>query len=90
MVNTSRLSDKVAIVTGVSNGIGSGIATALAAAGGRLAVNYSSDREGANARTAGLPPRMRANDGAEVDHAPPSAPLDRLLHGENRPENVDL
>ncbi len=40
-----RLSDKVAIVTGASKGIGSGIAKALAAAGARVAVNYSSDRE---------------------------------------------
>jgi NAD(P)-dependent dehydrogenase (short-subunit alcohol dehydrogenase family) len=47
MVNTSRLSNKVAIVTGASKGIGGGIATALAAAGARVAVNYSSDREGA-------------------------------------------
>jgi 3-oxoacyl-[acyl-carrier protein] reductase len=43
----SSLSDKVAIVTGASKGIGSGIATALAAAGARVAVNYSSDRSGA-------------------------------------------
>ena len=43
----SRLSKKVAIVTGASKGIGAGIATALGAAGARVAVNYSSDREGA-------------------------------------------
>src|SRR6266699_1004359 len=46
-VNMSRLSDKVAIVTGASKGIGGGIATALGSAGARVAVNYSSDREGA-------------------------------------------
>src|SRR5260370_41963706 len=46
-MNRSRLSDKVAIVTGASKGIGAGIATALGAAGARVAVNYSSDREGA-------------------------------------------
>src|SRR5580692_11714750 len=43
----SRLSNKVAIVTGASKGIGAGIATALGVAGARVAVNYSSDREGA-------------------------------------------
>src|SRR4029077_20060166 len=43
----SRLSNKVAIVTGASKGIGSGIATALAKAGARVAVNYSSARQGA-------------------------------------------
>src|SRR3981189_3097728 len=43
----SRLSEKVAVVTGASKGIGAGIATAWGAAGARVAVNYSSDREGA-------------------------------------------
>src|ERR1700691_2967689 len=43
----SRLSNKVAIVTGASKGIGAGIAAALGAEGARVAVNYSSDREGA-------------------------------------------
>jgi 3-oxoacyl-[acyl-carrier protein] reductase len=43
----STLSNKVAVVTGASKGIGAGIATALGAAGARVAVNYSSDRQGA-------------------------------------------
>jgi len=43
----SRLSEKVAVVTGASKGIGAGIATAFGAAGARVAVNYSSDRQGA-------------------------------------------
>src|SRR6478609_8526901 len=47
MVNMSSLSGRAAIVTGASKGIGSGIAQALAAAGARVAVNYSSDRKGA-------------------------------------------
>jgi 3-oxoacyl-[acyl-carrier protein] reductase len=42
-----RLDDKVAIVTGASKGIGRGIAIALAAAGARVALNYSSDKAGA-------------------------------------------
>jgi 3-oxoacyl-[acyl-carrier protein] reductase len=42
-----RLSGKVAIVTGASKGIGSGIAQAMASEGAQVAVNYSSDREGA-------------------------------------------
>jgi 3-oxoacyl-[acyl-carrier protein] reductase len=37
----------VALVTGGSKGIGAGIAAAFGAAGARVAVNYSSDRQGA-------------------------------------------
>jgi 3-oxoacyl-[acyl-carrier protein] reductase len=43
----SGVTDKVAIVTGASKGIGRGIAAALGAAGARVAVNYSSDGPGA-------------------------------------------
>jgi 3-oxoacyl-[acyl-carrier protein] reductase len=43
----SNLTGKAAVVTGASKGIGGGIAEALAAAGARVAVNYSSDRTGA-------------------------------------------
>src|SRR5437667_11292798 len=36
--------------------------------------------------------RMRADDRAEVDDAPAvgAESLDRFLHGENRPENIDV
>ncbi len=44
----SELSGKVAIVTGASKGIGTGIAKHLAAAGAAVAVNYASSREGAD------------------------------------------
>jgi NAD(P)-dependent dehydrogenase (short-subunit alcohol dehydrogenase family) len=43
----SSVSEKVAIVTGASKGIGAGMATAFGTAGARVAVNYSSDRQGA-------------------------------------------
>jgi|SRR5579872_848106 len=46
-MSMGSLNNKVAIVTGASKGIGSGIAEAMAAAGARVAVNYSSDRKGA-------------------------------------------
>lgn len=44
----SKLTGKVAIVTGASKGIGAGIAKAMAEAGAAVIVNYSSSREGAD------------------------------------------
>jgi 3-oxoacyl-[acyl-carrier protein] reductase len=45
----SKLKNKVAFVTGASKGIGAGIAKELAAAGAAVAVNYATDRAGAEA-----------------------------------------
>src|SRR6202047_4528166 len=43
----NRLSDKTAVVTGASKGIGAGIAKGLAAEGAAVVVNYASSKHGA-------------------------------------------
>jgi 3-oxoacyl-[acyl-carrier protein] reductase len=47
-MNMSKLTGKVAIVTGASKGIGAGIAKGLAAEGAAVVVNYASSKEGAD------------------------------------------
>ena len=44
----SRLTGKIALVTGASKGIGAGIAMNLGAEGATVVVNYATSREGAD------------------------------------------
>ena len=57
-----KLDGKIALVTGGSKGIGAGVALSLAKEGAAVAVNYASDREGANRVVA----RIEASGGKAI------------------------
>ena len=50
----SRLTGKIALVTGASKGIGAGIAKNLGAEGATVVVNYATIREGADRMVAAI------------------------------------
>lgn len=67
----SRLTGKVAIVTGASKGIGAGIAEALGAEGAAVVVNYASSREGADRVVANIESRGGKAIAVQADVAKP-------------------
>jgi len=66
------LAGKVAVVTGASKGIGAAIAKALGAAGAAVAVNYASDKAGAERVTAAIAATGRKAIAIKGDVATPA------------------
>lgn len=78
MVRMANLSGKHALVTGASKGVGKGIALELARAGCDVAINYNSDRAGAEATVAEI--RALGRDAIAVQgNVGVSADVDRMF-----------
>jgi NAD(P)-dependent dehydrogenase (short-subunit alcohol dehydrogenase family) len=78
----SKLTDKVAVVTGASKGIGAAIARSLAAEGASVVVNYASSKAGADTVVAAI----KAAGGKAVlyAHGISPDPLGHLQSGASR------
>lgn len=76
--SSHSLAGKVALVTGASKGIGAAIATAFAAAGARVVVNYSSSREAADRVVARIKDAGGEAVAVQADLAQPAA-IDTLF-----------
>ena len=74
---------KVAIVTGASKGIGAAIATALAEAGAAVAVNYASDKAGADRVVAAIAAKGGEAVAIRADMSKP-ADVERLFEEAER------
>jgi 3-oxoacyl-[acyl-carrier protein] reductase len=68
----NSLTGKVAIVTGASKGIGAAIARSLAAAGAAVAVNYASDKKGADRAVADIKDRGGRAVAIQADMSKPA------------------
>ena len=74
----SKLSNKVAVVTGASKGIGAAIARHLAEAGAAVVVNYASSKEGADRVVADITRQGGKAVAVQADVAKPEE-IDRLF-----------